>query len=43
MGMQAVSGRKAVDEKPVFDAMIDAGIITKRMFNLCLGKNGGYF
>ena len=41
--MQAVSGRKAVDEKPVFDAMIDAGIITKRMFNLCLGKNGGYF
>jgi hypothetical protein len=23
--------------------MLDAGLITKKMFNLCLGKNGGYF
>lgn len=30
-------------QKPIYDAMKDAGIISKTMFSLCLGKNGGSF
>jgi hypothetical protein len=29
--------------KPIFDVMKENGVIEKRMFSLCLGKNGGYF
>lgn len=33
----------AKDEKPMYEAMFEAGIINQMMFSLCLGKNGGYF
>lgn len=29
--------------KPIFDVMYDNNLIEKKMFSLCLGKNGGYF
>jgi Eukaryotic aspartyl protease len=29
--------------RPIFDVMYEQKIIEKRMFSLCLGKNGGYF
>eukprot|EP00347_Sterkiella_histriomuscorum_P001127 403373223 len=29
--------------KPIFEVMKDAHLIEKKMFTLCLGKNGGYF
>ena len=31
------------DEKPIYEAMYEKGIIQKKMFNICMGKNGGYF
>lgn len=30
-------------QKPIYEAMFDAGVIPKKMFNICLGKNGGFF
>lgn len=29
--------------KPIYEVMKEANLIEKRMFTLCLGKNGGYF
>jgi hypothetical protein len=29
--------------KPIFDVMKEKGVIEKRMFSICLGKDGGYF
>lgn len=41
LGMTRASGNMHM--KPIFDVMYDAHLIEKRMFSLCLGKNGGYF
>ena len=27
---------------PIYDVMYDEQLIEKRMFSICLGKNGGY-
>jgi hypothetical protein len=43
LGMGMGGGHSINAEQPIYDAMFDEGIINKRMFNLCLGKNGGYF
>lgn len=32
-----------VGEVPIYQAMFDAGIVNQLMFNICLGRNGGYF
>ena len=29
--------------EPIYDVMQEQGIIDKRQFSMCLGKNGGYF
>lgn len=29
--------------EPIYDVMHEQGIIEKRQFSMCLGKNGGYF
>jgi len=29
--------------RPIYDVMYDAKLIDKRMFSLCLGKDGGSF
>ena len=36
-------GHSIASEKPIYESMYDSGIVDKKMFNLCLGKNGGYF
>lgn len=28
---------------PIYDVLYNAGLIEKRVFSLCMGKNGGYF
>ena len=30
-------------EEPIYDSMFKAGITSSKIFNICLGKNGGYF
>lgn len=29
--------------EPIYEVMQEQGIIDKKMFSMCLGKNGGYF
>jgi hypothetical protein len=29
--------------RPIFDVMFEQKLIEKKMFTLCLGKDGGYF
>jgi len=41
MGMS--SGLSVAAQKPIYLALYDAQIVPKLMFNICLGKNGGYF
>lgn len=36
-------GDTNVHMRPIFDVMYDAHLIEKKMFSLCLGKDGGYF
>jgi hypothetical protein len=40
LGMARSSGNNLF--RPIYDVMHDKGIIEKRMFSLCMGKNGGY-
>ena len=37
----AETGRDRI--KPLYQEMFDQGVIEKRLFSLCLGKNGGRF
>jgi hypothetical protein len=41
MGMG--KGMSAQRQRPIWDSMMEAGIINQKMFTLCLGKNGGVF
>lgn len=43
LGMGQGSQMQIKQQKPIWDAMMDDEIISKRMFSLCLGKNGGIF
>ena len=29
-------------QKPIYESMFDAGIVSEKMFSMCLGKNGGF-
>jgi len=40
MGMSKHLG--AEREEPIYEAMHDAGVIDKKLFNICLGNNGGF-
>jgi len=41
MGMS--HGLSVAAQKPIYQSIFDANIVPKLMFNICLGKNGGYF
>lgn len=43
VGMGMGKGNGIDNEIPLYQAMKDANIIQQRMFNLCFGKNGGFF
>lgn len=43
LGMGMGEGHHFNKERTIYTAMHDAGVINKKMFNICLGKNGGYF
>ena len=43
LGMGMSSGLGVKTQVPIYEAMMKSGIISKNMFNICLGKDGGYF
>jgi hypothetical protein len=42
MGLSKEGGHSEI-EIPIFTAMYEEGVISEESFNLCLGKDGGYF
>jgi len=44
LGLSAQRPRMNLNRfEPIYDVMKEQGIIEKRQFAMCLGKNGGYF
>ena len=42
LGMSRGGGNAKNLFTPIYDVMFSQGLIEKRMFSICLGKNGGY-
>jgi hypothetical protein len=40
MGMSKNLG--ITDQVPIYEAMYKSGVVDKKVFNICLGKNGGW-
>ena len=43
LGMGMAHTMAISSQMPIYEAMFRSQVISKRMFNICLGKNGGYF